>query len=152
MEPVEQLKKLYQVERDVLGAFEEAIEKIENPQLKDQLRKFEGQRDYCLRQIAGLLAHENEDIPSEGFSLEEEIVEGVTALRASFSDTQALEALKLVAEISLHNSGSAMEELGSFPLLEEKIQDINEAQKTQLDFIKEQLSYGHRYSSGDYVF
>ena len=152
MEPVEQLKKLYQVERDVIGAFEEAIEKVENPQLGDHLRKFEGQRDFCLRQIAGLLAQENEEIPSEGFSLEEEIVEGVTALRASFNDSQALEALKLVAEISLHASGRAMEELGSFPNLEEKIQDINEVQKTQLDFIKEQLSFGNRASSGDFVF
>lgn len=152
MEPVAQLRKLYQVERDVIGAFDEAIEKIENPQLVDHLRGFERQRNECLRKIAGLLAQENEDIPSEGFSLEEEIVEGITALRASFGDAQALEALKLVGEISLHASGKAMEELGSFPHLEESIQDIHEIQKNQLDYIKEQLSFGPRARSGDFIF
>ncbi len=151
MEPVAQLKKLYQVEREVVGAFEEATNKIENPQLMHHLREFERQRNLCLRKIAGLLAQENEEIPAEGFALQEKVVEGVTALRASFGDSQALEALKLVGELSLRTSGEAMEELGSFPRLEESIQEIHEVQREQLDFIKEQLSFGPRARSGDFI-
>lgn len=91
---IDKLLELHQLEVDANNAYETAIEQFRENELKTTFSRFKKDHDQHLNEIELLLTKRGEKVPSREKGLKGYLIDGMTRLRSSISDEQALKAMR----------------------------------------------------------
>lgn len=147
--PVKTLESLYQLDVDAIHAYNQAIDKIENIELRDRLTEYRDDHEAHLGKLEGLITQRGGDIPSRDKDLKGHLIEGMTSLRSSMGDEQAMKAMRQNEVITNKKYKAAVEELRNEPEILEVLNRNYADEQKHLSFIEQALSHFERYENRD---
>lgn len=93
-EMVKKIKSLIQLDVDAVHAYQQAIEKIEVPLIREQLTRFKEDHERHVRELSERLTAMGEEPPRPAPDLKGYLIEGFTALRSMTGTEGALKAMR----------------------------------------------------------
>ena len=91
---VKKLSTLVQLDIDAIHAYEQAIEKIENVQVQDQLTRFKEDHRRHVENLSSLIQRHGGQAPEYSRDFKGFLIQGFTALRSVTGTEGALKAMK----------------------------------------------------------
>jgi uncharacterized protein (TIGR02284 family) len=143
----EKLNDLMHLDVDAVRAYEEAIEKIDNAEVKSQLSIYRADHERHVQELRRLvtgLGGEPEEAKPDAKGL---LVEGMTKLRSSMGDEQALKAMHQAEEITNREYRAAVSWEVPSDVHEVLLRGYDD-EKRHLAYVDQQLSVGVGSSTG----
>lgn len=109
---IDTLTELHQLEVDANNAYEEAIKRFRDPEIKTTFLDFKQDHENHLDEIETLLAAMNTPVPKRSKDFKGFLIESMTILRSSISDEQALKAMKQNEETVYDKYEKCLEKIG----------------------------------------
>ena len=125
-EVVKRLRSLLQLDVDASHAYQQAIDKIDKPSVREQLILFREDHERHIREIAAKLEEMGEKPPKATPDVKGVLIEGFTALRSMTGTHGALKAMKTNEELTNRKYSEALKldaSLEIHSLLEKNYQD-----------------------------
>lgn len=98
----ERLGDLMKVDVDAVEAYNEAIEKIEEQDLRSRLSAFRDDHQRHVSEISQALQSMGMEVPSQKPDLKGMLIEGMTKLRSAMGTEQALRAMRQNETVTTH--------------------------------------------------
>jgi len=138
----EKLGDLLKLDVDAVRAYDEAIEKIENAEYRSQLSQYRDDHQRHVSELTRAIRAMGEEPPTPSPDFKGMLIEGMTKLRSSMGDEQALKAMHQNEEITNRSYENALEET-FWPadvrsVLERGLSD----ERRHIQWIEQQLSVG----------
>ncbi len=146
---LKRLNKLHQVDVDAIHAYKEAIDRIENYKIRDKLKEFKLEHDRHLDDLERLIKAKGGELPARKKDVKGILIEGLTALRSSVGDEQALKAMRQIGEFTNKHYFEAIKELNHDEECMRVIERNFADEKRHLIFFKETLEFPHHLDSGE---
>ncbi|MEX0797941.1 MAG: demethoxyubiquinone hydroxylase family protein [Bacteriovoracaceae bacterium] len=136
---IKKLEDLHQLDFDAVKAYEEAIERIKNPTIKNKLTEYKNDHLNHLQNLEELIVSKGGEKPDRKKDIKGYLIEGMTLIRSSMGDEQALKAMRQNEEITNKKYADALKELSSEPEVSKVLNHNYEDERKHLVFIKEAL-------------
>lgn len=144
-EMLKKLRKLHQLDFDAVKAYEEAIERISNPRIKQQLTEYKNEHIEHLERLEQLIVAKGDKKPERKRDLKGILIEGMTLLRSAMGDEQALKAMKQNEEVTNKKYSEALKDFHSDKEAMKVINRHYADEKKHLAFIKEALEHPQHF-------
>lgn len=148
-EMVDKLGDLMRLDVDAVEAYNEAIEKIENSQLRSKLSEYRDDHQRHVRDLIVCIERLGHQAPEPKPDLKGKLIEGMTSLRSSMGDEQAMKAMHQNEEITNKAYSNAVGEAWPTDILQ-VIEDGFADERRHLQWIEQQLSVGVGTERGAY--
>ncbi|MBC76625.1 MAG: ferritin [Halobacteriovoraceae bacterium] len=146
---LKRLNKLHQVDVDAIHAYKEAIDRIDNYRIREQLKDFKLEHERHLDDLERLIQSKGGEVPSRKRDVKGVLINGMTVLRSSVGDEQALKAMRQIGEFTNKHYFEAVKELNQDEECMRVIEKNFADEKRHFTFIKETLEFPHHLDSDD---
>jgi uncharacterized protein (TIGR02284 family) len=90
---IKKLEKLIVLDRDAVGAYEAAVERMSVPHLRERLRAFQQDHERHIRDLSNVITDLGGEAP-QAADLKGAVLKGLTAITSSMGDQGALTAMR----------------------------------------------------------
>lgn len=105
---IEELNDLIQLDFDAVRAYDQAIEKVEDDDARDDLQQFKLDHERHIQDL-GKIVRKLGGVPKDGPDLKGILLEGMTALRSATGTLGALKAMRMNEKITNKSYAKALE-------------------------------------------
>ncbi|MGV8083821.1 MAG: DUF892 family protein [Coriobacteriia bacterium] len=147
---IDKISDLMRLDVDAVRAYNDAIEKIEVAEIRDQLGKYRDDHQRHVSDLTQVLQNMGAEIPEHKPDFKGLLLEGMTRLRSAMGTEQALKAMRQNEQITNTAYENAMEWSGDIsPTVHDVVRRGFDDERRHLAYIEQQLtvSVGAR---GDY--
>lgn len=147
---IDKISDLMRLDVDAVRAYNDAIEKIEVAEIRDQLGKYRDDHQRHVSELTQVLQNMGAEIPEHKPDFKGLLLEGMTRLRSAMGTEQALKAMRQNEQITNTAYENAMEWSGDIsPTVHDVVRRGFDDERRHLAYIEQQLtvSVGAR---GDY--
>ncbi|MCO4755477.1 MAG: DUF892 family protein [Bacteriovoracaceae bacterium] len=144
---IKRLTSLHQLDVDAIHAYDEAIKRMENTHVKQKLQEYKHDHEMHLDNLEELIISKGGERPNRKRDMKGMLLEGMTLLRSSMGDEQALKAMKQNEELTNKKYLEALQEFSSDPDCMKVLEHNYADERKHLTFIKETLDYPHHLDS-----
>lgn len=137
---IERLQDLYKVDVDAIAAYGQAIENIKNTHISSKLHQFRGDHERHLSALADLIQKKGGQVPERSKDFKGFFIKGMTSLRSSLGDEQALKAMRQNETLTNKKYREAVEELKDYPDVARVLNQNYSDEQRHLSFIEESIS------------
>lgn len=137
----EDLGDILKLDVDAVQAYNEAIEKIENQSVRAQLSTYRDDHQRHVTDLTQAIRTLGKEPPSATQDIKGKLIEGMTSLRSSLGDDQALKAMRQNEQITNNTYEDAASKSWTAdvaPIIERGLAD----ERRHLAWIEQQLSVG----------
>lgn len=136
------IRDLIQLDIDAVEAYEQAIEKIDDPVISDQLSIFQSDHERHIDELSDYLAEQGEDVPDRSPDIKGYLLEGFTSLSSSTGTDGALKAMQSNEKLTNKKYKEATEwDLDSEA--KDIIMQGYDDERTHLAYIEQELHVSH---------
>jgi uncharacterized protein (TIGR02284 family) len=136
---IKELNKLIQVDIDTIHAYSQALEAVENEDIKKELEGFKKDHQRHVDNLSQVVREKGGDPIPFSQDFKGYMIEGYTAIRSLIGETSALKAMETNEKITSSYYKDALSK--DFPPeVKEVIQNNFEDEKKHLEFIKKSLT------------
>lgn len=134
------LKGLMQVDVDAVEAYNEAIERVDSQELRSRLSSFRDDHQRHISDLQSAIRDMGAEPPDTDPDFKGKLIEGMTALRSSMGDEQALKAMRQNEQITNNAYEDALQDHTWPGATQRVIQKGYEDERRHLEWIEQQLS------------
>lgn len=138
---VDRLGDLMRLDVDAVEAYNEAIEKIENSELRSRLSEYRDDHQRHVRDLTGCIERLGHQPPEPKADFKGKLIEGMTKMRSAMGDEQAMKAMHQNEEITNKTYSNAVGEAWPADILQVIEQGFSD-ERRHLQWIEQQLSVG----------
>lgn len=138
---VEKLGDLLRLDVDAVNAYNEAIEKIESSELRSSLSEYRDDHQRHVRDLTVSIERLGHQAPEPSGDFKGKLIEGMTKLRSSMGDEQAMKAMHQNEEITNKAYSHAAAEAWPTDILDVVEQGFAD-ERRHLQWIEQRLSVG----------
>lgn len=106
---VDKLSDLLKLDVDAARAYDEAIEKIDEEDIRTQLGKYRDDHHRHVSEISAIISSMGGEVPEPSPDLKGKLIEGMTALRSGMGTDSALKAMRMNEQLTNRTYEDAME-------------------------------------------
>lgn len=136
----EQLGDVLKIDIDAVEAYNEAIEKVEAQELRSRLSAFRDDHQRHISELQSAIQDMGHEPPEIKPDLKGKLIEGMTALRSSMGDEQALKAMRQNETITNRTYEKALQDHTYPGAVQRILQAGLEDERRHLQWIEQQLS------------
>lgn len=136
----ERLGDLMKVDIDAVEAYNEAIERVKAQELKSRLSTFRDDHQRHVAELTEAIRDMGHQPPSLKPDMKGKLIEGMTALRSSMGDEQALKAMRQNEMVTNHAYEDALKDHVYPGAVQRIIQSGLEDERRHLQWVEQQLS------------
>jgi uncharacterized protein (TIGR02284 family) len=134
------LRGLMQVDIDAVEAYNEAIDKVDSQELRSRLSSFRDEHQRHVSELQSAIKDMGSEPPDLDPDFKGRLIEGMTALRSTFGDEQALKAMRRNEQTTNNAYEDALQEHKWPGAVQRVIQRGYEDERRHLEWIEQQLS------------
>lgn len=140
---IDKISDLLKLDVDAVHAYNEAIEKIDVQEVRNQLSKYRDDHQRHVSDLTQILHNMGAEIPEQKPDFKGLLIEGMTSLRSSMGTEQALKAMRQNEQITNTSYENAMEwSLEISTEIHDVIRRGYDDEREHLSYIEQQLSVG----------
>ena len=129
-----QLESLAKLDVDAVHAYTSAIERIDLPDVKQQLTRFRSEHEKHISDLSPLIVRFGGKAPTRNPDLKGFFIQGFTAIRSMMGNEQALKAMKSNEELTNKTYAKALE--FEFPSdIKEVVRRNRDDERRHLDYV-----------------
>lgn len=134
------LGDLMHVDIDAVEAYNEAIERVTAQELKSRLSAFRDDHQRHISELTEAIMDMGHRPPERKTDMKGKLIEGMTALRSSMGDEQALKAMRQNEMVTNHAYEDALEDHTYPGAVQRILQAGLEDERRHLQWVEQQLS------------
>ena len=146
---IEKLGDLMQLDVDAVRAYDEAIEKIDEEDIRLQLGKYRDDHHRHVSELTSLINDMGGEAPEPKPDVKGKLIEGMTSLRSAMGTDAALKAMRMNEQLTNRTYENAMEWTVSTEA-HDFIRRGYEDERKHLAYIEQALSAGVGGRTGEY--
>lgn len=136
---VKRMKRLCQLDIDAVRAYEQAIEKIEHPEIRARITEFQADHERHITELSEAIRRLGGEPPSRSPDLKGVLLEGFTALRSVTGTEGALKAMRTNEKLTNKTYEDALGEQGTTEDVHALIQRNRDDERRHLEYIERTL-------------
>ena len=138
-EMVDNINSLIQLDIDAVSAYEQAIEKIEHPRIREKLSEFQSDHEHHIDRLSDVLRSEGETPVERSPDFKGFFIEGFTSLRSLTGDEGALKAMRSNEELTNKKYKEATDEWDLDPSIAGIVANNYEDERRHLAYVEQAI-------------
>jgi uncharacterized protein (TIGR02284 family) len=142
---IKRLEDLHKLDFDAVNAYEAAIERVENTRVRTKLQEYKRDHEQHLDSLEELIVSKGGQRPERKKDVKGFLIEGMTVLRSSMGDEQAMKAMRQNEEVTNKKYYDALKDLSGDEQVMKVLNHNYSDERKHLSFIKEFLNYPEHF-------